>query len=98
MKRRTFIYGFAALVIAFLAHAIWKTRLNFLVWNFTYFGVHVARAIHQPDYDSVASARVFDSLAILVNALIYFVVLLVLSRLVARLRSKRPASQSARLP
>ncbi len=83
------IYGIAALVIAFFAHAVWKTRLNFLVWKITYVGVHIARAIHQPNYDSLASARVFDALAILVNALIYFGVLLALGRLVSLLRSKR---------
>ena len=91
MKRKTLIYGIAALMIAFLAHAVWKTRVNFLVWKITYVGVHIARAIHQPNYDSLASTRVFDWLAILINALIYFGVLWALGRLVARWRSRRAA-------
>ncbi len=92
MKRKVLIYGIAALLIAVFAHAIWKTRLNFLVWNLTYFGVRVARAIHQPDYDSVASVRVFDSLAILINAIIYFVVLWASGRLVGLLRTRLSSS------
>ena len=46
-------------------------------------------AMHQPDYDSVVSARAFDALAILSNALIYFVVLAALDRLIVRWTSSR---------
>jgi hypothetical protein len=87
--RRKIIYAALALVIAVCAHALWKSLFNPLVWHFTYIGVHVARAIHEPNYDSVASARMFDALAIVSNALIYFVVLLALDRLLTWRRSKR---------
>jgi hypothetical protein len=87
--RRKLIYATLALVIAILAHALWKSLFNPLVWHLTYIGVHVARAIHEPNYDSVVSARVFDVLTVLFNALIYFAVLLALDRLLARRRARR---------
>jgi hypothetical protein len=88
-KRRKLIYATLAVVIAVCAHALWKTLFNPLVWHLTYIGVHVARAIHEANYDSVASARVFDLLAVLFNALLYFAVLVVLDRLLVRFRSRR---------
>ncbi len=87
--RRKLIYGVLALVIAWIAQALWSTLFNPLIWHLTYLGVHIARTIHQPNYDSAASARLFDALAVLFNALIYFVVLLALDRSMARLRSRR---------
>lgn len=87
--RRKIIYATLALVIAVCAHALWKTLFNPLVWHVTYIGVHIARAIHEPNYDSVASARVFDALAILFNAVIYFGVFLALDGSLGRLRSRR---------
>jgi hypothetical protein len=87
--RRKIIYAALALVIAVCAHALWKSLFNPLVWHLTYVGVHIARVIHEPNYDSVASARLFDALAILFNALIYFGVLLVLDRSLGRFRSRR---------
>jgi hypothetical protein len=87
--RRKLIYATLALVIAFFAHALWKSLFNPLVWHITYIGVHIARAIHEPNYDSVASARLFDALAILFNALIYFGVLIALDRWLAHRRSRR---------
>lgn len=89
--RRKIIYAAVALVIAFLAHGVWKSLANPLVWHMTYAGVHLARTIHQPNYDSLASARTFDALAILINAAIYFAVLLGLDRLVAGLRTRKNA-------
>lgn len=89
MKRRTLIFGIASLASAFLAHSLWTTRLNFLVWNLTYVGVHVAHAIHQPDYDSAASVRMFDVLTTLANALIYFAVLVAMDRVVVAFRRSR---------
>jgi hypothetical protein len=91
--RRKLIYATLALVIAYFAQALWSTLFNPLVWQITYIGVHIARAIHEPNYDSVASARVFDALAFLFNALIYFAVLMALDRLVGRLRSRRGDSR-----
>jgi len=88
-RSRTFFYAALALGIAFVGHWYWSTLFNPLVWHLTYIGVHVARAIHQPDYDSLASARIFDSLAILCNAVIYFGVLVALDRLLAQRRSRR---------
>jgi hypothetical protein len=88
---RKLIYATLALVVAFLAHGVWKSLGNPLVWHLTYIGVHVARAIHQPDYDSLASARTFDALAIFFNALIYFGVLVGLDRLIVRRRPGRNA-------
>jgi hypothetical protein len=88
-NRRKLIYATLALVIAFVAQSLWTTLFNPLVWHLTYVGIHVAGAIHQPDYDSAVSARVFDWLAILINALIYFSVLLALDRLVVRRSSRR---------
>ncbi|HEY6307981.1 MAG TPA: hypothetical protein VI488_16140 [Candidatus Angelobacter sp.] len=87
--RRKLVYATLAVVIAFSAHALWKTLFNPLVWHITYIGVHIARAIHEPNYDSVTSARIFDALAIVFNALIYFAVLLALDRLLVGLRSQR---------
>jgi hypothetical protein len=87
--RRKLIYATLALVIAVFAQALWKTLFNPLVWHLTYIGVHIARAIHEPNYDSEVSARVFDLLAVLFNALIYFAVLVALDRLLARRRSER---------
>lgn len=84
--RRKLIYATLAVVIAFFAHSVWKSLANPLVWHMTYIGVHGARAIHPPDYDSLASARTFDALAILINALIYFSVLIGLDRTLAWLR------------
>jgi hypothetical protein len=88
--RRKLIYATLALVIAFFAHVLWKNLFNPLVWHLTYIGVHIARAIHEPNYDSAASARAFDVLAVLFNALIYFAVLLALDRLIVRRKSRRP--------
>ncbi len=85
--RRKLTYAALALAIAVCAHALWTTLFNPLVWHLTYLGVHVARAVYPPNYDSAASARAFDALAILINALIYFAVLLALDRLLGRLRS-----------
>lgn len=82
--KRTIVYAVLALVIAWAGQALWATLFNPLVWNLTYIGVHVARAIHEPNYDSAVSARVFSMLAIVFNALIYFAVLLALDRMVAR--------------
>jgi hypothetical protein len=87
--RRKLIYATLALVIAVCAHVLWKSLFNPLVWHITYIGVHVARTIHEPNYDSVASARLFDALAIWFNALIYFGVLIALDRSLAQLRLKR---------
>jgi hypothetical protein len=87
--RRKLIFATLALVIAVFAHTLWKTVFNPLVWHMTYVGVHVARAIHEPNYDSVASAEAFDVLAILFNALIYFAVLVGLDRLLPRRGSRR---------
>jgi hypothetical protein len=87
--RRKLIYATVALVIAVLAHALWKSLFNPLVWHLTYVGVHVARAIHEPDYDSVVSARMFDVLAVVLNAVIYFGVLLVFDRALAQMRLRR---------
>jgi hypothetical protein len=91
--RRKPIYAGAALLIAFFAHGVWKSLANPLVWHLTYIGVHAARAIHEPDYDSVASARVFDALVILINAAIYFGVLLGLDRLLRSRRSNQAVSR-----
>jgi hypothetical protein len=88
--RRKLIYAVLALAVAFFAHGVWKSLANPLVWRLTYIGVHFARAIHQPDYDSLASARTFDALAILINAVIYFAVMMGLDRALVRMRTKRP--------
>ncbi len=88
--RRKLIYAVLAMAIAWCAQALWKTVLNPLVWHLTYIGVHVARAIHRPNYDSAASTRAFDALAILINALIYFGVLMALDRLIVRWKSRGP--------
>jgi hypothetical protein len=90
--RRKIIYALVALAVAVVAHNLWTSLFNPLVWHLTYIGIHVARAIHEPNYDSVASARTFDVLAILFNALIYFAVLVALDLLLAR-RRPRKASQ-----
>lgn len=89
--RRKLIYGILALVIAFFAHRMWWSLANPLVWHVTYIGVHLARAVHPPDYDSLASVRMFDALAILINAAIYFAVLVGLDRLIVGLRTRRTA-------
>jgi hypothetical protein len=88
-KRRLLIYAVLALALAFSAQGVWKTLANSLVWHLTYFGVHLARAIHQPDYDSVASARTFDALAIFFNALSYFAALAGLDRVIFQARSRK---------
>jgi dipeptide/tripeptide permease len=88
-KKRKIVYATLALAIACVAQALWSTLFNPLVWDLTYLGTHIARAMHQPDYDSAASARVFDALAILINALIYFAVLVAADRTLVRLRTKR---------
>jgi hypothetical protein len=87
--KRKIVYAVLALAIAILAHQLWYTVLNPLIWDLTYIGTRLARAIHQPDYDSVVSARVFDLLAITFNALIYFAVLVAGDRSRARLRKRR---------
>lgn len=86
--RRKIIYAALALVIAVCGHLLWKSLFNPLVWHLTYVGVRIARAIHEPNYDSVASARMFDVLAIFFNALIYFALLVALDRLLARRGSR----------
>lgn len=90
-RKRIIVYAVLALAMAFLAHQLWDSVLNPLVWDLTYIGTRLARAIHQPDYDSLASARVFDALAITINALIYFAVLVAgdCSRARLRKRSRR---------
>jgi ABC-type antimicrobial peptide transport system permease subunit len=96
-RKRIIVYAVLALAIAFLAHQLWYTVLNPLIWNLTYIGTWLARAIHQPDYDSLASERVFDVLAITINALIYFAVLVAGDRSRARLR-KRPRASALLAP
>jgi hypothetical protein len=96
-KKRKIVYAALALAIALAGHALWSTLFNPLVWDLTYLGIHIARAIHQPDYDSVASARVFDVLAILINALIYFAVLVALDRTLPRLRKQSTRKQSTQI-
>ena len=86
--RRKSIYAVLALAIAVVGQHFWMTLFNPLVWHLTYIGVHVARAIYQPNYDSVASTRTFGVLAVLINAGIYFAVLFFLDRLVARMRGR----------
>ena len=88
-KKRKIVYASLALVIAFVGDSLWWTLFNPLVWRLTYIGVHIARAIHEPNYDSAASARLFDVVAILFNALIYFVVLVAVDRTLAQLRTTR---------
>ncbi len=87
--RRKIAYAVLALVTAWAGQALWSTLFNPLVWHLTYAGVHIARAIHQPDYDSVASARAFDALAIAFNAVIYFGVLAGMDRILGQLRKNR---------
>lgn len=86
--KRKIVYAVLALVIACAGHALWSTLFNPLVWHLTYVGVHIARAIHQPNYDSLASARAFDVLAILFNAMVYFAVLFAIDRVLSRLRQR----------
>src|SRR5262249_30740187 len=88
-KRRTIIYAVLALAIAFVGQHFWYTLFNPLIWDLTYIGTRLARLIHQPDYDSVASARAFDLLAIGINALLYFALLVAGERSRARLRKRR---------
>ena len=94
-RKRTIVYTVLALAIAFLAHQLWYTVLNPLIWDLTYIGTRVARAIHRPDYDSVLSTRVFDVLAIMINALIYFAVLVAGDYSRARLRSRSMRGSAA---
>ena len=91
--KRKIVYAVLALVIAWAAQALWSTLFNPLVWNLTYLGVHIARAIHEPNYDSVLSTRAFSVLAVLLNAIIYFAVLLGLDRLAVR-RTRRQVKNS----
>ncbi len=93
--RRKLIYAVLALLLAFFAHQVWTSRASFLVWKITYLGVHIARWIHQPNYDSLASARVFDGLVIVINGLIYFCVLVALDRSLVWLRTRRAARPAA---
>lgn len=88
-KKRTIVYAVLALAIAYVGQHFWYTLYNPLIWDLTYIGTHLARAIHQPDYDSAASARAFDLLAIGINALVYFALLVALDRGAARLRPRR---------
>lgn len=87
--KRVIVYAALALAIACTGQALWSTLFNPLVWRLTYLGVHLSRAIHEPNYDSAVSARVFSMLAIVFNAVIYFAVLLVLDRLVARRKARK---------
>jgi fumarate reductase subunit D len=89
--KRKIVYGVLALAVAVVGQIYWSTLFNPLVWDLTYLGVRIARALHEPDYDSVASARVFQGLAIVFNALVYFAVLVAGDRSRARLRRKRIA-------
>jgi hypothetical protein len=91
-KKRTIFYAVLALAIAVAAHRLWYTVFNPLIWDLTYIGTRLARAIHQPDYDSAASAAVFDILAVTINALIYFAVLVAGDRTRARLRTSSRSS------
>lgn len=84
--KRAIIYAALALAIACAGQVLWSTLFNPLVWRLTYLGVHLSRAIHEPNYDSVASARVFDFLATAFNAVIYFAVLFAIDRVLSRLR------------
>lgn len=63
------------LLIAYLAQRLWMSELNVLVWSLTYIGVHVAFLIHPPNYDSALSTQVFQTIAMVVNALVYAAVL-----------------------
>ena len=86
--KRKIVYAVVALLIAIVGQHFWSTLYNPLVWHLTYLGVHLARAIHQPNYDSVASARLFNALAILINALVYFAILIAGERSRARLKKR----------
>lgn len=63
------------LLIAYFAQRVWMSELNGLVWALTYIGVHVAFFIHPPNYDNALSTQVFQTIAMIVNALVYAAVL-----------------------
>jgi hypothetical protein len=93
--RRKIIRIILILLIAYLAQRVWMSEMNMFVWKLTYIGVHVAYFVHPPDYDSAASTQIFQSIAIIVNALVYAAVLWPLHIWLDRWKLRRKARKAA---
>ena len=93
--RRKIIRIVLILLIAYLAQRVWMSELNILVWKLTYIGVRVAYFLHPPDYDSAPSTEIFQSIAMIVNALVYAVVLWPILIWLDRWKLRRKARKAA---
>ena len=90
-KQRIIIRAVLILVMAYLTQQIWMSELNFTVWKITYIGEQVAFLVAPPNYDSATSVLIFETIAIIVNALVYAAVLWTLHALLDRWKLSRAA-------
>lgn len=94
-RRGTIIRAVLALLIAYFAQRLWMSELNFTVWKITYIGEQIAFVIARPNYDGAMSVGIFQSLAIIINAFTYFVVLWAFYTLRVQWKLKRALRRTA---
>jgi hypothetical protein len=95
IRKREILSAILALVLACLAQQIWMSELNFFVWKITYIGEQTAFLLAPPNYDSPVSVRIFDAIAIIINALVYAAVLWAVQILLRRWKLRRSARKAA---
>src|SRR5579864_1068594 len=95
-RRRQIIRALLLLIIAYLAQRIWMSELNAVVWKITYIGEQVALLVSRPDYDSAASVSIFETVAIVVNVVVFAVVLWPIQLLLNKWKQRRRTRKAAR--
>jgi hypothetical protein len=80
--------GLAAAMIAFVAQAMYESPLSVFVPYFTYVGARISWAIYKPNYSNNGSVWLFDSIAVIVNGLLYFLVIYLIDGVITRLRKR----------
>jgi hypothetical protein len=93
-RRGKVILGVLALLMASFAQRLWMSELNFFVWKITYIGEKIAFLVAPPNYDSAASVYIFETIAIIVNALVYATILWTLYTLMDRWKPRRASRKS----
>lgn len=73
--KKTLAYALTAAVVAFFLQALWETPLRPLVWKWTYIGGWVAWHVIKPVEGNNAAVWGFDLTAIIINAIVYFLVM-----------------------
>jgi hypothetical protein len=89
MRRKLVFFGAASALIAFLVQAMYESPLSVFVPYVSYVGGRVSWAIHMPNYSNNASVWLFDSIAIIVNGMVYFLIIYLLDQIISLVRRGR---------